>query len=578
VSILAPPDPTPGSPVVYIIDDDAGMRQTVVDILALAGIAAEGFESGASVLAAHGSGRPGLAIVDQRLPDTTGIALSTQLKSADPDLAVILLTGYVSADTAIAAVGLVDDYLTKPVPPSDLVRSVRAGLERTGLRRENRRLVASLQELNSSLEATVAERTHELEDAHRRALKDQTIRERLLAQAGRERLENQLHQSQRLESLGQLAGGVAHDFNNLLAVILNCASFVAEETGGNEAVLADVEQIRAAAERAAQLTRQLLIFGRREKVKVEALDLNVVVADVRSLLARCIGEDVKLVVRPADSLPAVRADRGQIEQVLVNLAVNARDAMPDGGTLTIEPGAVELDEDYACRHPGVRPGHYVALSVSDTGTGMSPDVAARIFEPFFTTKPQGKGTGLGLATVYGIVAEAGGSLSVCSEQGAGTTFRAFFPAAEGQATAAMTPAVAVASRDRGRGRTILVVEDEPAVLEVTARILRRSEYSVLTASTESQALSLAADHEFDLLLTDLVMPQISGLELARHIRQLRPEAAVLFMSGYSQDALGPRGALDKGIVLVQKPFTAQALLESVDAVIAAPPAPAWALP
>jgi len=545
------------------------MRQTVVDILALAGIAAEGFASGASALAApYGDGRPGLAVVDQRLPDTTGIALSTRLKSEDPDLAVILLTGYASADNAIAAVGLADDYLPPPVPPDDLVRSVRAGLDRTQLRRENRRLVTRLQELNFSLEATVAERTRELEDAHRRALKDQAIRERLQAQAERERLENRLHQSQRLESLGQLAGGVAHDFNNLLAVILNCASFVAEATTGNEPVQADVEQIRTAAERAARLTRQLLIFGRREKVQLETLDLNAVVADVHSLLARSIGEDVKLVVRPADSLPAVRADRGQIEQVLINLAVNARDAMPHGGVLTIKPGVTHLDEEYARLHPEVRPGHYVELSVSDTGVGISPEVVSRIFEPFFTTKPRGKGTGLGLATVHGVVTEAGGSLSVHSEQGIGTTFRALFPAAEGQAATATAPAAAAAIK--GRGKTILVVEDEPAVLAVTTRILRRNEYSVLAAATESAALSLAADHEFDLLLTDLVMPQASGPGLAKRIQQMRPEVAVLFMSGYSQHVLGPQHALDDGVTLVQKPFTEQALLESVDAAIAGP--------
>jgi signal transduction histidine kinase len=568
MSAPAPPDATPGSPAVHVVDDDPGMRQTVVEILALAGIAAEGFASGASALASQGTERPDLAVVDQRLPDTTGIALSTRLKAEDPDLAVILLTGYASADNAIAAVGLADDYLTKPVPPDDLVRSVRAGLERTQLRRENRRLVARLLEMNSSLEATVAERTRELEDAHRRALKDQAVRERLQAQAERERMENRLHQSQRLESLGQLAGGVAHDFNNLLAVILNCASFVAEATAGNDSVRADVEQIRTAAERAAQLTRQLLIFGRRDKVKLEALDLNVVVADVQSLLARSIGEYVTLVVQPAASLPAVRADRGQIEQVLINLAVNARDAMPDGGTLTIEPGVTQLGEDYALLHPEVRPGHYVELSVSDTGVGMSPEVATRIFEPFFTTKPQGKGTGLGLATVHGVVTDAGGSISVHSEQGTGTTFRAFFPAAEGQTATATTPVVAVANG--GRGQTILVVEDEPAVLEIAARILRRNRYSVLAAATGSEALTLAADHEFDLLLTDLVMPEISGLELAGRIRQLRPEVAVLYMSGYSQDVPGPLGAVDEGVAFVQKPFTRQSLLEGVRAIIAGP--------
>jgi signal transduction histidine kinase len=323
-------DAAPGSSVAYIVDDDPGMRQTVVDILALAGIAAKGFDSGTSALAACDTDRPDLAVLDQRLPDTTGIALSTRLKSGDPDLAVILLTGYASADNAIAAVGLVDHYLIKPVQPDELVRSVRAGLERTQLRRENRHLVGRLQEMNSSLEVTVAERTRELENAHRRALKEQATREHLQAQAERERLENRLHQSQRLESLGQLAGGVAHDFNNLLSVILGCASFVAEATVGNESVRADVEEIRTAAERAARLTRQLLMFGRREQVMLEALDLGAIVADVESLLARSIGGSVTLVVRPAAGLPAVRADRGQIEQVLVNLAVNARDAMPGG--------------------------------------------------------------------------------------------------------------------------------------------------------------------------------------------------------------------------------------------------------
>jgi signal transduction histidine kinase len=565
---LSAPPAAVGSPVVYVVDDDPGMRQTVTEILARAGIAAEGFASGASVLAPNGAGRPDLAVVDQRLPDITGIALSDRLKTQDPDLAVILLTGYVSADNAIAAVGVVDDFLTKPVPPDGLVRSVRAGLERTALRRQNRQLIARLQELNRSLEATVAERTRELQDAHRQALEDQAIRERLQVQAEREALENRLHRSQRMESLGQLAGGVAHDFNNLLSVILSCAGFVAEDTAGQQSVQADVEMIRGAAERAAQLTRQLLIFGGGEKTMPEVLDLNTVVAEVQSLLARSIGEHVKLVVRPAASLPAIRADKGHIEQVLINLAVNARDAMPGGGTLTIQPRVTYLGEEYTRLHPEIGPGPYVELSVGDTGMGMSPEVAGRIFEPFFTTKPLGKGTGLGLATVHGIVTQAGGSLSVHSEEGVGTTFQAFFPLAEKQAATGTASAAALALV--GQGQTILIVEDEPGVLAVTIRMLRRNNYSVLAAATASQALSLAADHEISLLLTDLVMPQISGLELASRIRQLRPQTAVLFMSGYSPDDLGPHRALDEGAELLHKPFTEQALLKTVHAVIAQP--------
>jgi len=557
-----------GPPVVYVVDDDPGMRQTVIDILALAGIAAEGFGSGRAAEARCADDRPDLAVVDQRLPDTTGIALSASLKSADPDLGVILLTGYASTDSAIAAVGVADDYLTKPVPPDEFVRSVKAGLDRTRLRRENRQLVARLQQLNASLEATVAERTRELEAAHEQALKDQAIQHRLQAQSARQRLENRLHQAERLESLGQLAGGVAHDFNNLLAVILNCAAFVAKATADNDSARADVEQIRAAAERAAALTRQLLIFGRREQARPEALDLSLITADLQGLLARSIGENIELIVHPEAGLPAVHADRGQIEQVLVNLVVNARDAMPDGGRLTIETTLAQLGDDEALLHPNVGPGRFVVLSVSDTGVGMSPDVVRRIFEPFFTTKPTGQGTGLGLATVHGIVTAAGGNLSVHSRPGAGTSIRAFFPVSEGKA--AQPAASAASAPTRGNGETILIVEDESAVLEVAARILRRSGYQVHTASTGAQALTLASKHEFDLLLTDQVMPEMSGSEVAQRIRQVRPGAGVLFMSGYSPDVPGPRNTPAEGAMLLRKPFTEQTLLESIRAVLTAP--------
>jgi CheY-like chemotaxis protein len=329
-----------------------------------------------------------------------------------------------------------------------------------------------------------------------------------------------------------------------------------------------VAEILKAAEQAAQLTRQLLIFGRRDPVQLKALDLNVVIADVQGLLARSIGEHVQLVVHPSAGLPPVHADRSQIEAVLVNLAVNARDAMPGGGTLTIELGVTHLEHEDTSLLPPLSRGRYVTLSASDTGVGMSPDVVARIFEPFFTTKPQGQGSGLGLATVHGIVTAAGGGLSVQSEPGAGTTLRAFFPAAE--ELASDDAAAAVTPDGRGRGETILVVEDEPALLRVVTRILQRNDYSVLAATNGTEALALAADHEFDLLLTDAVMPGISGFELADRVWQARPRASVLFMSGYSPDLARPGRGLPVDTALVQKPFTQRALLEAVRTAIATP--------
>jgi PAS domain S-box-containing protein len=377
-------------------------------------------------------------------------------------------------------------------------------------------------------------------------------------------LNDRRHQSERLESLGQLAGGIAHDFNNLLAAIMNYAAFVADETADRPAVLADVQQIQTAAERAARLTGQLLIFGRRGAIQPETLELNAIVAEIHNLLSRSIGEHIELRVDPSPNLPNMRADRGQIEQVLLNLAVNARDAMPDGGTLTIETASVELDEDYACQHPGVNAGHYVGLTVSDTGTGMTADVAAHIFEPFFTTKPVGQGTGLGLATVYGIVAEAGGTMSVYSEEGIGTTFRLYFPVTAVPASASTVVPTAYTT---GHGETILVVEDEPAVLELTSRILRQGGYAVLEATTFQEALSLAASHDFQLLLTDSVMPEMSGSVLAKRISQLRPGRGVLYMSGYSEGVLSPQRLLDDGVTLIQKPFDRRTLLEKVSAAL-----------
>jgi two-component system, cell cycle sensor histidine kinase and response regulator CckA len=398
--------------------------------------------------------------------------------------------------------------------------------------------------------------------------RDMTERNR--AEAERRGLEGRLHQSERLESLGQLAGGIAHDFNNLLAAIMNYAGFVAEETADMPAVRADVEQIQAAAQRAARLTKQLLMFSRREATQSETLDLNAIVADIRDLLSRSIGTHIRLSVELAVDPPAVEADRGQVEQVLLNLAINARDAMPKGGILTIETSLAELDQGYARMHPGVSPGRYVELVVRDTGTGMSPEVAARIFEPFFTTKPRDQGTGLGLVTVYGIVTQAGGSMSVESEEGTGTTFRLYFPAAG--ATTAATPAAPVPEA-RGNGQTVLVVDDEPAVLEVASRILRQNGYAALEAATYEEALSLATAHRCQLLLTDSVMPHMSGATLAERVGRLNPGLAILYMSGYSEGMAGPSRVAGQGAARIQKPFDQQTLLEAVRAVLkTAPPA------
>jgi PAS domain S-box-containing protein len=391
------------------------------------------------------------------------------------------------------------------------------------------------------------------------------------AWAERERLQAQLNQSQRLESLGRLAGGVAHDFNNLLAIILNYAVFardVLRDDGTYPEALADVEQIHEAAERAATLTHQLLMFSRREVVKQEVIDLNVVVGELDKLLRRTLGEDVALTTRLDPGLWRITADPSQMEQVLVNLAVNARDALPAGGVLVVETANVNVDADSAVLHAGPepRPGPYVRLSVSDSGTGMTPETIDRAFEPFFTTKPRGEGSGLGLATVYGVVTDTGGHIGVYSEIGLGTTFRIYLPATQASVTER-------GERDddraaRGRGETVLVTEDEDAVREMAARILGRNGYEVVSARSGEEALALLADETLrvDLLLTDVVMPGMPGTELAERARVLRPGLRTVFMSGYSEELLGRR-IQGPGLWLLEKPFTADALLVRVREVL-----------
>ncbi|HEX5205411.1 MAG TPA: PAS domain S-box protein [Actinoplanes sp.] len=387
----------------------------------------------------------------------------------------------------------------------------------------------------------------------------------LQAEAERAHVEAQLQRTQRLEGLGQLAGGVAHDFNNLIAVISNYATFIAESAAedGLTEIAGDAAQITKAAQRGAELTHQLLAFARREVVRPRPLSLNEVVTDVEQMLRRSIGEHITLDVRLEPGIWSITADPGQLDQVLVNLAVNARDAMPRGGTLTIETCDLTVDRDYAAGRPHLRTGDYVRLRVSDTGTGMPPEVIERAFEPFYTTKPAGKGTGLGLATVYGIITAAGGDLSIYSEPGLGTTFTILLPATDAQPAGVDEPADPPPAG--GRRGTVLAVEDEPALRDVLVRILAGAGHEVLIAADGPAALALAQEHpgRIDVLLTDVVMPHMLGKDLAERFLIISPGASVLFMSGYARPALASQGTLDPEVTLVEKPFSKTQLLAAV---------------
>ncbi len=387
----------------------------------------------------------------------------------------------------------------------------------------------------------------------------------------RRALELQLQQSQRMEAIGRLAGGVAHDFNNLLTVIKGYSELMLEEFKPNDPMRGEMEEVQRAADRAAALTRQLLAFSRRQVLAPKVLDLNELVRDTEKLLRRLLGEDVELIASLDQQLGSVRADPGQIEQVLMNLAVNARDAMPSGGKLTLETSNVDLDRSYTREHAVIKPGRYVLLAVSDNGSGMDAETASHVFEPFFTTKEQGKGTGLGLSTVYGIVKQSGGYIWVYSEPGMGTTFKIYLPRVDGAAerlpTQQLRPEVY-----RGT-ETILLVEDEEGVRSLIRQVLTRHGYTVLESAHGGEALLLCERHpgRIDLLLTDVVLSQMSGRELAERLSPLRSEMRVLYMSGYTDEAIVHHGVLTPGSAFVQKPFTTEALTRKVRQVLDSKP-------
>jgi PAS domain S-box-containing protein len=402
----------------------------------------------------------------------------------------------------------------------------------------------------------------------------------------RRALEQQLRQSQKMEAIGRLAGGIAHDFNNLLMVILGYSEFLLERLGAEPHLRGPAQEIASAAERASSLTRQLLAFSRKQMLAPRVVNLNDVATENIKMLTRMIGEDVDLVMIPSPNLWPVRADAGQIEQVIMNLAVNARDAMPSGGKLTIETSNVTLDEDYARFHAPLRPGDYVMIAISDTGAGMDTDTQSRIFEPFFTTKGT-KGTGLGLSTVYGIVKQSGGYIWVYSEVGRGTTFKIYLPrvASTGEMTGEMADAAGenVASMDgpldnrkvEPGTETILLVEDEANLRYLARQYLEKQGYKVIEAADGAVAMQIAVAHEkvIHLLLTDVIMPGMNGRELAQRIAEIRPNVKILYMSGYTENVIGHNGMLDAGIRLLQKPFNLRDLKSMVREVLDATPTP-----
>ncbi len=381
------------------------------------------------------------------------------------------------------------------------------------------------------------------------------------------RLEEQFRQAQKMEAVGRLAGGVAHDFNNLLSVIMGYSELAQDATPAGTAVRKQLDQIKKAAERAAALTRQLLAFSRQQVLELKVLNLNAVVNNVSKMLLRLIGEDITLNLKPGEPLGSVKADLGQIEQVLMNLAVNARDAMPEGGKIVIETSNVELDETYAKQHPSFRPGSYVMLSFSDTGCGMDAKTRSRLFEPFFTTKGPGKGTGLGLSTVYGIVKQSGGYIWAYSEPGRGATFKIYLPRVGSPAPTLHSERLDLVF-DHGT-ETVLLVEDDNSLRALTAELLRGAGYIVLEAADGNAAIEIANRHldSIGLVLTDVIMPGMSGGDLVVHLRHLRSKLAVLFMSGYASDLISRAGVPESDRSVLHKPFTRRSLLTKVRSVL-----------
>ena len=487
------------------------------------GVELEWSDSLAKGLTHLASGKIDLILLDLSLPDAFGLETFETAQAHAQDVPIIVLTGL--DDEALAGQALrkgAQDYLVKGRLDSYLLtRAARYAVERK--------------------QAEIALRASEA----------------------------QLRQAQKVEGIGQLAGGIAHDFNNLLTVINSYSDMLLGEAGFDHPFARNgLDQIKEAGYRAALLTRQLLAFSRRQVLEPKVMDLNEVVSNIVKLLRRLIGEDIALVLCLHPTLGRVKVDAGQMEQIIMNLAVNARDAMPDGGEMTIETMKVELDAASTRTHPSIKPGSYIMLAVSDTGCGMDVDTQAHIFEPFFTTKEPGKGTGLGLATVYGIVEQSGGKIDVHSTLGQGTTFKLYLPRVEG--VTELVESTSTSDESLRGSETILLVEDEEMVRSLAQVLLERNGYTVLAARNVTDALRMAelGTRVIHLLLTDVVMPGMNGPALAERILAIRPGTKVLYMSGYTDRALTSSAAWEAGPAILQKPFTPRMLASKVHEILA----------
>lgn len=463
-----------------------------------------------------------LILSDHTLPDFDGLSAIALVRTRWPDLPFILVSGTMGEDFAID--------------------SLRSGATDYVLKMRLSRLVPAV----------------------RRAM--QEVAER----AERRRLEAQFIEAQKMEVIGQLAAGVAHDFNNILGVIMGYSDIMLMKLPATDPLRTHVTEIRRASERAAGLTLQLLVFGRKQTVQPVITDLNVVMRDLEQMLQRLIDENIILTLVPGTQPGHIMADPGYIGQVLMNLAVNARDAMPDGGRLTIATSRVTLDENFTRAHPGATPGDYMRLSVSDTGSGMPPEVKERIFEAFFTTKPAGKGTGLGLATCQTIVQQSGGFITVHSELGKGTLFQIHFPCVQqppALTTAAAPPSPSAAGSPLPRGtETLLVVEDDPSVRHLAVEVLKTQGYHVIPAINGQEGLNLAQTHQgppISLVLTDVIMPVMSGKVMSEWLKVTYPGLKILFTSGYTDDVISHHGVLDAGVDFLPKPYTPATLSRKV---------------